>query len=712
MSIRDNCIWDKAARELEEVGIATIFVEEENNFEKCFQEFREILDRDCDDGKGKGMEDAANATGYHGVGGLSPRYNAYREGIVCSNGETDSDVMTEKMQGMLDSMYNSIANHVLKSIAKRLKLSSEDWFQETYGPMHTSSQWHMKRYVEPNHPSLTAVHHKDTNEDQNSDEVIEWLPAHTDPSLISVVIQDAPGIQRGHAMGLQYQTVLDMKKDQEPKCDNDTATKKGKVKVWKEVNAHGHGVATVFVGSVLSYITGGQYHAAKHRVIYRSQYSNRVAATLFVRPQPTSLLQVPPTISFQSVRIRRNCQFKDWLARVSRNYSKAKNNQKHDNNKQINNNISPQNKSNQNNQTQHESKTSSNEQLNDQHKKDIVINPTHWEDEFTELTLVPAVKGQEKYLGGEQSSFNHHIYTVPGHASRVLEMDITKNPVVVKPIGPAFPGQFKWLRGVSLDNGVMYAIPCHSHGMLKIDSRTNTVSLISWKEDQEGAPSCPHDLKWKYHGAVLSPHNGCIYCIPQAAEYVMKLDPKIDQVTFVGPALPGKNKWYGGVLGTDGAIYGICQNATGILRIDPKNDDNVTIHGNFPLGHFKWHGAVNDYNNSGNIYAIPNHTDRVLKITPGSPNPQLSLIGPSIPTGQHRTDGKYRFLGGAVAGDGYVYLFPSDADYVLQINTQTDEVRTYGQFSLFLLSRIRILLNITQTPSCLFDWVKIITFIM
>ena len=324
-----HTIWDKAARELEEEGgIATIFLEEENNFEECFEEFRESLDTDRYDGKGKGMEDAANATGYHGVGGLSQRYNAYREGIVCSNGDIDSDVMSEKMQGMFDSMYHGIASHVLKSIAKRLNLSSENWFQETYGPMHTSSQWHMKRYVPPNHPSVTTVHNKDTNGGQNSDQVIEWLPAHTDPSLISVVIQDAPGIQTRHAMGLQYQTTVDIQNEDQTKCDNTTLTKNKKVKVWKDVTAHGHGVATVFVGSVLSYITGGQYHAAKHRVLYQSHYPNRVAATLFVRPQASSLLQVPPSSSIQSVTIRQNCQFKDWLARVSRNYSQAKKNNK------------------------------------------------------------------------------------------------------------------------------------------------------------------------------------------------------------------------------------------------------------------------------------------------------------------------------------------------------------------------------------------------
>jgi hypothetical protein len=46
-------------------------------------------------------------------------------------------------------------------------------------------------------------------------------------------------------------------------------------------------------------------------------------------------------------------------------------------------------------------------------------------------------------------------------------------------------------------------------------------------------------------------------------------------------------------------------------------------------------------------------------------------------TGEHRSDGKYKFLGGAVGAD-FVYFFPSDADYVCQVNTITGEVKEVG----------------------------------
>ena len=48
-----------------------------------------------------------------------------------------------------------------------------------------------------------------------------------------------------------------------------------------------------------------------------------------------------------------------------------------------------------------------------------------------------------------------------------------------------------------------------------------------------------------------------VYCIPQFAEQVLKIDPNNnDSLSLIGPRLPGRNKWYGGLLGrSDGAMY-------------------------------------------------------------------------------------------------------------------------------------------------------------
>jgi hypothetical protein len=65
------------------------------------------------------------------------------------------------------------------------------------------------------------------------------------------------------------------------------------------------------------------------------------------------------------------------------------------------------------------------------------------------------------------------------------------------------------------------------------------------------------------------------------------------------------------------------------------------------------------------------------QIEPGL-EPQISIIGPPLRSGQHRTDGKYKFLGGCVGHDGNVYFFPSDADFVVQVKPETEEVNEVG----------------------------------
>jgi len=634
---------------------------------------------------------SASVTGYHSAGSLNSlsRYNTYREGFIFSNGEsfdikllTDDDTDTDltfqqATDGMFHNMCQIIAKSTLRGIARYLNLDNEDWFEFTYGPMETSSQWHIKRYVEPllekkmeaididdddsklNQALDDKQHLVDCEGGPQHEDEIEWLPTHTDPSLISVIIHDAPGTNQ-NAMGLQYQYTLPIEED-----SNLTKNQKKK-RVWREVESHGHQIATIFCGSLMSYITGGLFQSAKHRVIYNPQEQTlaknkcRRVATLFLRPIPDSIVTVPlcDVLMERSVKIRRNLKFKDWLNRVSRNYQKVQKEQS-------------KNKGQKNNKRLSNTNNSSNNINNDAEK--LATDPTYWADELTELTLHeanPSLAGKEKYLGGELVKMNGHIYTIPGFADRVVDIDATQDPPSIKLIGPEMKGEFKWLRGIPIGDKV-YGIPCHADSLLIIHALTNEVEQIKWDESSPGA--APHDQKWKYHGAAVSDYDGCIYCVPQAAEHVLKINPKTNEMTFIGPAFKGVNKWYGGILAGDGAIYGVNQNATGILRIDPKTQQ-CTIHGDFPEGNYKWHGGV--LHTNGNLYCIPAHIDTVLKVVPGVV-PRLSLIGKNIRTGEHRNDGKYKFLGGAVGGD-CVYFFPSDADYVLEINAMTDQVREVG----------------------------------
>ena len=47
-----------------------------------------------------------------------------------------------------------------------------------------------------------------------------------------------------------------------------------------------------------------------------------------------------------------------------------------------------------------------------------------------------------------------------------------------------------------------------------------------------------------------------VFSVPQSSKRVLRIDPKTEKCSFVGPDFEGRCKWYGGVIGnTDGAIY-------------------------------------------------------------------------------------------------------------------------------------------------------------
>ncbi|MFN9983647.1 MAG: hypothetical protein ACK53Y_27225, partial [bacterium] len=90
-------------------------------------------------------------------------------------------------------------------------------------------------------------------------------------------------------------------------------------------------------------------------------------------------------------------------------------------------------------------------------------------------------------------------------------------------------------------------------------------------------------------------------------------------VSEIGPTFHGQNKWYGGILGDDGAVYGIPYTASGVLRIghssnNGENSYNIRVIGSFPQKQYLWHGGIKSPYN-GAIYAFPSHANQVLKIS-------------------------------------------------------------------------------------------------
>jgi len=245
--------------------------------------------------------DSAHATGYHRVGRMSARYNAHREGFVFSDGQEFSIKQCPSFRpncALLQELLHQTADTVLDMICRHLELPL-GWFQDQLGPTRDHSQWHIKRYVD------TALLSPDKATKEPSaicQDTLEWLPTHTDPSLISIVVLNRPGKKEGSG-GLQY----------------------SKNKQFVDVPWSGHAIAIVFVGSVLQHLTGGYFTACRHRVV-RTAEKERMAATLFVRPAPTAVLALPPSpvLEQSNVKVKGNLTFSQWNARVARNYEKAK----------------------------------------------------------------------------------------------------------------------------------------------------------------------------------------------------------------------------------------------------------------------------------------------------------------------------------------------------------------------------------------------------
>ena len=286
------------------------------------------------------------------------------------------------------------------------------------------------------------------------------------------------------------------------------------------------------------------------------------------------------------------------------------------------------------------------------------------------------LKGQTLYLGGEVGA-DGKIYCIPGHAPKVLVIDDKEK--MVYQIGPELTSNgrlYKWLRGIVVGS-LIYGLPCHADEILRIDTSTGNITKIPipYEEFYKEDAKAEREMIWKYHGGTICPLDGCIYAIPQRAHQVLKIDPKTEEISFVGPKFEGHCKWYGGIIGKqDGAIYGIPQNASGVLRIAP---DSVTVHGNYGSGNHKWHGGAAAAN--GVIVSVPANANTVLCVTPGE-TPVLQEIGTSdtIQSGRHRSDGKYKYLGAMCGTNGKVYIFPCASEYVLQVDTTKMEAKNVG----------------------------------
>ena len=338
-----NQIFDKCVHDLEINGgyallpLSELQSSSNNAISNAFDTARCAFDDiECgDDCSGDGAlmplidpsSDSGGWTGYHKASHLNGRYNQHRQGFVFSNGEffnLHSNVDFESdMKQFFHFSHDVVASGVLRAIERRLELP-DCYFDNELGPTDNSSQWHLKQYQ----VDELDEHSNDTPPLSQQHDQKVLLPMHTDPSLISVVIIDSPGVNKG-GKGLE----VFQANSSEDTVPNDCKTKHSRG-IWKAIPHHGRDVAIIFVGSVLSYLTKGQvFSAMKHRVVddCKDDINDRMAATLFVRPQPGAYMKTLPSKYIEhggASSTKLPPTFRVWNARVAKNYMKKKKKQK------------------------------------------------------------------------------------------------------------------------------------------------------------------------------------------------------------------------------------------------------------------------------------------------------------------------------------------------------------------------------------------------
>eukprot|EP00816_Leptocylindrus_hargravesii_P001430 CAMPEP_0196819708 /NCGR_PEP_ID=MMETSP1362-20130617/71828_1 /TAXON_ID=163516 /ORGANISM="Leptocylindrus danicus, Strain CCMP1856" /LENGTH=410 /DNA_ID=CAMNT_0042198289 /DNA_START=177 /DNA_END=1409 /DNA_ORIENTATION=+ len=302
-------------------------------------------------------DDAQHATGYHPAGGTLSRYNIFREGFVFSdNNLFDVDAVPEFRENMLamrqvlhslamtalnmlgyqmdDLMgFDSSYSGNISQLEQMLRGSAGDDDDDGDGDgSRTSSsyldgfsQWHVKRYQPP--PVSTSLS-PSTETAIEDDDSVPLLGQHTDPSILSIVVHDVPGINEG-CIGLEVQNC------EEKGCERGSSSS-----TWVELPHHGHGICTVLIGGAMTRISPEckKFQPCIHRVrgldgkaptLHRS----RVAATYFFRPAPRTMIypididkasSAGNAVKKRVPRSRRPISFNDWCNKVSRNYGKSK----------------------------------------------------------------------------------------------------------------------------------------------------------------------------------------------------------------------------------------------------------------------------------------------------------------------------------------------------------------------------------------------------
>lgn len=336
----------------------------------------------------------------------------------------------------------------------------------------------------------------------------------------------------------------------------------------------------------------------------------------------------------------------------------------------------------------------------------------------TEL-MFAALPGKDKYLGGVCAR-NGVLYGVPGHARTLLRIDPATNRCTQLPLMELLAPQ---LLGEALSEVLLgeearaEASEDGSSRLSKLRQMAALAHALAWGAEEQAstASTCTAAhltrrknpllkalrkaaarqvekysavvrgvFKW-LRGCCAS--DGCVYCIPSHADFVLKVFPETDDVELLpiegishGAAprsvlgsepLPSWRQWVRefAALHDDAAAgalvderefalrallrcapqLGTCANSTDAYAVEPC-----------PNSIWRWHGGV--IARDGHVYGIPCNSPHVLKIEVGAR--RASLFGCADAIGTEVS----KWYGGILGGDGNIYGIPQNGRKVLRIN--------------------------------------------
>ena len=278
-----------------------------------------------------------------------------------------------------------------------------------------------------------------------------------------------------------------------------------------------------------------------------------------------------------------------------------------------------------------------------------------------EMTLIGPDLGdcRNKFYSGVLFPDNGCIYCAPFNAHSMLKID-TIHGNVTPILLPAKMQFSKWRTGALAIDGCIYFMPYSAKHILKVNPADDSVSSI--RVGYYIGEGCKY---W----TTIAGSDGCIYGIPYTTKIILKYDPVKNEVSWVGKVSKRDFVCFGGALGRDGNIYA-ANNRGQILMIDIYNDDYRFLTTYVKSDHQRDGWADGILGGDGCIYWPPCNASFVLKFDPSKKEAEL--------VGERMGTSTWKWFGGAMATNGFIYCIPNRAKKVLVINTPTRSMKELG----------------------------------